>query len=239
MNPSIISSTVTHGTGIYYPITHCWLPPASFIFLDLASSIRLFSWSFIQSSLKLHPHSSCVLKIDRESQNYLMDRQKFRLGQALFGSQLDVYNGTFHQNKLKQNDEVLNSTSPAKSSWRGFTFGPLATSVSHCEGQKNNAGETPLYRQRPSPDNPYKEEIKQLQKELDEPCKTCMYTGMAVCTALSLYFARLAIDDTTLAKNRRFLWACSAGSLVAGGYRWHLGWNDAALRKCAIQRTGF
>ena len=155
-----------------------------------------------------------------------MDRQEFRCGEALFGSQLDVYYGTFHQNKLKQDDNVLNSTSPEnyfQSSWRGFTFGPLATSVSHCEGEKNNAGEIPLYRQRPSPDNPHKQEIEQFQKELDEPCKTCMYTGMAVCTALSLYFARLAIDDTTLAKNRRFLWACSAGSLVSGGYRWYLG----------------
>jgi hypothetical protein len=155
-----------------------------------------------------------------------MDRQKFRCGQALFGSQLDVYFGTFHQNKLKQNGDVLNATSPAnsfQSSWRGFTAGPLAPSVSSCEGENNIAGETPLHRQRPSPDNPYKEEIEQLQKELEEPCKTCVYTGMAVCTALSLYFARLAIDDTTLSKNRRFLWACSAGSLVAGGYRWYLG----------------
>jgi hypothetical protein len=155
-----------------------------------------------------------------------MDRQKFRCGQALFGSQLDLYCGTFNQNKLKQTDNVLNSTSQAnsfQSPWRGFTYSPLATSVSYCEGEKNNAGEIPLYRQRPSPENPYKQEIEQLQKELDEPCKTCMYTGMAVCTALSLYFARLAIDDTTLAKNRRFLWACSAGSLVSGGYRWYLG----------------
>ena len=155
-----------------------------------------------------------------------MDRQKFRCGQALFGSQLDVYTGTFHQNKLKQDDKVQNPTSPANSfqtSRSSFTFGPFATSISHCEGEKKNAGEIPLYRQQPSPNNPHKQEIEQLQQELDEPCKTCMYTGMAVCTGLSLYFAKLAIDDTTLAKNRRFLWACSAGSLVSGGYRWYLG----------------
>jgi hypothetical protein len=168
------------------------------------------------------------MSADRESQNYRMDRQKFRCGQALFGSQLDVYCGTFHQNKRKQSDDVLNSrtslaNSVQSSSWRGLPFGPFATSVSHCEGEKKNAGDISLYRQRPHPDNPYKEDIEQLQKELDEPCKTCMYTGMAVCTALSLYFARLAIDDTTLAKNRRFLWVCSAGSLVSGGYRWYLG----------------
>jgi hypothetical protein len=62
-----------------------------------------------------------------------------------------------------------------------------------------------------------------MQRELDEPCAVCVYTGMAVCTGLSLYFVQLATDETTLPKNRRFLWACSAGSVVAGAYRWYLG----------------
>lgn len=76
---------------------------------------------------------------------------------------------------------------------------------------------------KPSSDNPYRQEIIQLQKELDQPCKACMYTGMAACAGLTLYFVKLATDETTLPKNRRFLWACSAGSVLAGFYRWHIG----------------
>jgi hypothetical protein len=74
-----------------------------------------------------------------------------------------------------------------------------------------------------SPDNPYKGQIEEMRRELDEPCHACLYTGVSVCMGLSLYFANLAVDDTTLAKNRRFLWMCSAASVVAGAYRWHLG----------------
>jgi len=74
-----------------------------------------------------------------------------------------------------------------------------------------------------SPNNPYKEQIEEIRRELEEPCKACMYTGVSVCVGLSLYFVKLATDDATLQKNRRFLWMCSAGSLVAGTYRWYLG----------------
>lgn len=75
-----------------------------------------------------------------------------------------------------------------------------------------------------SPDNPYKNQIEEMRRELDEqPCRACMYTGVSVCMGLSIYFANLAIDESTLAKNRRFLWMCSAGSVAAGAYRWYLG----------------
>jgi hypothetical protein len=74
-----------------------------------------------------------------------------------------------------------------------------------------------------SPDNPYKEQIEKLRHDLEEPCQACLYTGVTVCMGLSVYFANLAIDDTTLAKNRRFLWMCSVGSVAAGAYRWYLG----------------
>jgi hypothetical protein len=80
-----------------------------------------------------------------------------------------------------------------------------------------------IQKRIPSADNPYKDQIEQMQRELNEQCQTCMYTGMAVCSGLSLYFAKLAIDNATLPKNRRFLWACSAGSLLTGTYRWYLG----------------
>jgi len=70
----------------------------------------------------------------------------------------------------------------------------------------------------------HRRRIEELQRELrEEGCSACMYTGMATCTGLSLYFAKLATDDTTLRKNRRFLWCCSGASLVAGAYRWYLG----------------
>ncbi len=74
-----------------------------------------------------------------------------------------------------------------------------------------------------SPDNPYKEQIEDMRRDLEEPCKACMYTGVSVCVGLSLYFVKLATDETTLHKNRRFLWICSSGSLVVGAYRWYLG----------------
>jgi hypothetical protein len=64
---------------------------------------------------------------------------------------------------------------------------------------------------------------RQYVAEQQEQCSVCMYTGVAVCTGLSLYFVKLATDDTTLSKNRRFLWVCSAGWAVTGFYRWYLG----------------
>lgn len=77
--------------------------------------------------------------------------------------------------------------------------------------------------QCPSPDNPYKDEIDRLQTELEEPCKTCLYTGVATCTGLSLYFAKLAIEDGIPKRNQRFLLAFSAAWVVAGAARWQMG----------------
>ena len=57
----------------------------------------------------------------------------------------------------------------------------------------------------------------------NEQCAVCMYTGMATCTGLSLYFLKIASEETTLPKNRRFLYLCSAGWAVTGVYRWYLG----------------
>jgi hypothetical protein len=95
--------------------------------------------------------------------------------------------------------------------------------INRTQSEANDGSDRSVERPRPSANNPYKDQIEQLQKELDEPCQACMYTGMAVCTGLSVYFVKLATDETTLPKNRRFLWACSAGSVVAGAYRWYLG----------------
>lgn len=64
---------------------------------------------------------------------------------------------------------------------------------------------------------------RQDSSDTQEQCAVCMYTGVTVCTGLSLYFVKLATEETTLPKNQRFLWACSAGWAVAGMYRWYLG----------------
>ena len=101
-------------------------------------------------------------------------------------------------------------------------FHPLwNTTVNTTKCDSINNGERK--KNKPLSDNPYQQEMIRLQKELDQPCKACMYTGMAACAGLTLYFVKLATDETTLPKNRRFLWACSAGSVIAGFYRWHLG----------------
>jgi hypothetical protein len=97
-----------------------------------------------------------------------------------------------------------------------------------CEGDiSNDSSSRPSHQNARhgeiSPDNPYKEQIEEMRRELEEPCKSCMYTGVSVCLGLSLYFVKLATDETTLPKNRRFLWMCSASSVVAGAYRWYLG----------------
>jgi hypothetical protein len=104
---------------------------------------------------------------------------------------------------------------------------PQSTS---CEGDSSDGGSSsrPLDRNSSlhgeiSPDNPYKDQIEEMRRGLEEPCKACMYTGVSVCLGMSLYFVKLATDDTTLPKNRRFLWMCSASSVAAGAYRWYLG----------------
>jgi hypothetical protein len=131
----------------------------------------------------------------------------------------------------RHHDGSVRST-PAKASSEYSTIalsrllGATTTSCEALPSNDENDRNKRSSRPRPSESNPYKTEIEQLQRELDEPCQTCMYTGMAVCAGLSLYFVKLATDETTLPKNRRFLWACSAGSVVAGVYRWYLGWNS-------------
>jgi len=77
---------------------------------------------------------------------------------------------------------------------------------------------------------------KLIQEEREESCTACLVTGMATCTGLSLYFAKLAlleVPDITpsmsakvAAQHRRsragFL-VVSAGWVAVGAYRWHLG----------------
>jgi hypothetical protein len=83
-----------------------------------------------------------------------------------------------------------------------------------------------------------------VQAELDRleregPCSSCLYTGVATCAGLAAYFTHIAYDTsdivTTLTRRQRhgqlklmvqrrpYFLAISAGWLVAGAYRWHLG----------------
>lgn len=106
---------------------------------------------------------------------------------------------------------------------------PLEPRRTSCEENKDNASNSgrklkdAVLHGEISPDNPNKAQILKMRRELEEPCKMCMYTGVSVCVGLSLYFVKLATDDTTMLKNRRFLWICSAGSVAVGAYRWYLG----------------
>jgi hypothetical protein len=117
------------------------------------------------------------------------------------------------------------SNDPSTTSILDCIFGS-ASIITHCEGG-NRESEMESKTQTSSNSNnaiQHQQQIAKLQRELDEEdCSACMYTGMATCAGLSLYFVKLATDDTTLNKHRRFLWICSAGWVVAGAYRWYLG----------------
>ena len=65
-----------------------------------------------------------------------------------------------------------------------------------------------------------------------EQCKTCMFTGMATCAGLSLYFLKLwsELPDSgtkqtmrQVSKQRNFLLGGSAAWAIAGIYRGYLG----------------
>ena len=80
-------------------------------------------------------------------------------------------------------------------------------------------------------------EKNEMENYIDKSCPACLYTGVVTCTALSLYFAKLATDEVTLHSNRRFLWICSTGCFVAGAYRWYLGWTGSTATMPKISQT--
>jgi hypothetical protein len=98
---------------------------------------------------------------------------------------------------------------------------PYSFATVQCEGAENNqsvsdhAGGRDIEKRQ--------KVIETRQREHEESCLACMYTGMATCAGLSLYFAKLATDVGVPRSNRRFLWLCSAGSVATGVYRWYLG----------------
>jgi len=77
-----------------------------------------------------------------------------------------------------------------------------------------------------------------IKNDTPEKCKTCLYTGVAFCTGLSLYFLKEALLDlpdhaTTsnmkdtakreIVRQKRFLLCFSGFWAVGGIYRWYLG----------------
>ena len=77
---------------------------------------------------------------------------------------------------------------------------------------------------------------QQTEDEDRQSCEACLYTGIATCTGLSLYFAKIALLETPdvtqemsreVAKghrrNRLGFLVVSAFWFVTGVYRWHLG----------------
>ena len=103
---------------------------------------------------------------------------------------------------------------PSTSSWAKKRPRGSESGLSFCSCE---AG--PSKNQKTHPQHP----LQQHSHAPDEQCAVCMYTGVATCTGLSLYFIKIATEETTLPKNRRFLYLCSAGWAVAGAYRWYLG----------------
>ena len=67
----------------------------------------------------------------------------------------------------------------------------------------------------------------------DKQCRMCLWTGVATCTGLSLFFIKQALLELPesgskevmkeAARQKRFLFLCSAASAAAGAYRYHLG----------------
>ena len=104
--------------------------------------------------------------------------------------------------------------------WYNIYFGQCG--VQRCEDHRGHSKPRAVMATSSSSD-PRTETNNKMQNDLDKSCPACMYTGVVTCTALSLYFAKLATDEVTLHSNRRFLWICSTGSFVAGAYRWYLG----------------
>ena len=108
------------------------------------------------------------------------------------------------------------------------------------KSQKNDvtSHRTPMHHIAHPPSGiPQSPQIPPLQKGFEEEsCLTCLFTGIATCTGLSLYFAKIAlleIPDITKEmsqevatghrRSRAGFLVISAFWVAAGAYRWHLG----------------
>ena len=98
--------------------------------------------------------------------------------------------------------------------------------VAHSQRSNNGTFENSSFSTSAIQNSPTNQEMSQ------GSCKECLYTGVATCSGLSLYFMKLASElpdagakevmrQTT--KQKRFLLGGSAVWAVAGAYRLYLG----------------
>jgi len=141
-----------------------------------------------------------------------------------------------------QNLPSIITASPLIYSFRTNYVCSMNTNTSSCEGSSSSQqDQKQLQQQHIIPAVLSNEANRQHDNEeiTEPPCSVCKYTGMTVCTGLSLYFIKLATEETTtttttttlaaaanktpMKNHRPFFLTCSIGWAVAGVYRWYLG----------------
>jgi hypothetical protein len=119
------------------------------------------------------------------------------------------------------------------SSFNAVTFQQQQQQQSQLEQLPSSLAAMPLEEQKAA----VQAELDRLERE--GPCSSCLYTGVATCAGLAAYFTHIAYDTSDIAatltrrqrhtqlklmvSRRPYFLAISAGWVVAGAYRWHLG----------------
>jgi len=133
---------------------------------------------------------------------------------------------------IKTTTTAATTTATATVHYYCYQHKRTTTSIPSLDRKQSNL--SPFYPRNQSPPSPPpQQQQKQAEKE---DCDACLYTGIATCTGLSFYFAKLALLDTPdITKDMSLKVArghrnSRAGFLVvstlwvaAGAYRWHLG----------------
>lgn len=92
-----------------------------------------------------------------------------------------------------------NNTMLFSSDYYNGVFAFSSNHPSLCEGVASPL--PPREQQLSQQQQQHQENMAKFRRKLREeepPCSTCRYTGMAVCAGLSLYFLRLATEETTV-----------------------------------------
>ena len=107
-----------------------------------------------------------------------------------------------------------------------------STNTSLCEESSASSSlSSPLQQQQQQ--RQIQSEYERLRREQEKPCSTCKYTGMTVCAGLSLYFIKLATEETaattftatktavtkTTKNHKPFFYIGAAAWAIAGVYR--------------------
>jgi hypothetical protein len=76
----------------------------------------------------------------------------------------------------------------------------MDTNTSRCEGLPSLSSSPPPQQPQPQQQQPDRQRYNEneiLAAQQEPPCSVCKYTGMTVCAGLSLYFIKLANEETT------------------------------------------